>query len=180
LLQQLEQQNHITIFQDECGIQEDLVKTHGRNTKGQRLLGYKTGTKHKKTGIISGYTKLPSKDKYQYIAPFFYNHNCDTLLFNFWLEDILIPEIQLLQNHFPNNPISLVLDNVAYHKSDKTMVLCKENKINLVFQSPYSPDLNPIEHSWNTTKNEIRKYSLSKITFQQKLTNSLLSRTWDV
>ena len=57
----LEINNHIIVFQDECGIQEDLVRTHGRCEKGRRLIGLKTATKHNKTGIIAGYTKLPNE-----------------------------------------------------------------------------------------------------------------------
>ena len=176
----LEINNHIIVFQDECGIQEDLVRTHGRCEKGRRLIGLKTATKHNKTGIIAGYTKLPNEKQYLYISPFYFNDNCDTLLFNFWLENIFIPEVKILQRLYPNNPISLVIDNVPYHKSNKTVALCNENQINLVFQSPYSPDLNPIEPSWNTAKNDIRNCSYIPITFHEKLTKALLSRTWNI
>jgi len=52
------------IYQDESGIQQDLVRESGRIGKNilgksQKLYGEKTGTKHKKTGLISGYKKLP-------------------------------------------------------------------------------------------------------------------------
>ena len=81
------------IHADECGIQEDLLRERGRigkdkNGHAQRLYGEKTGTKHRKTGLIAGYAKLPDKDQYLYIAPMVYNCNCDTVVFNTWLEKI--------------------------------------------------------------------------------------------
>jgi transposase len=180
VLEELENTNHIVIFQDECGIQEDIVRPYGRCARGKVLFGEKLGTKHKRTGIISGYTKLPDKDNYLYIAPYTYSGNCDTILFNHWLKTILVPEVKLLKQYYPDNPISLVMDNVPYHKSKTTENLCQEHNINLVFQSPYSPDLNPIEPSWDTTKNEIRSQSYDDSNFYQKLTKALLTRTWGV
>jgi len=70
------------------------------------------------------------------------------------------------------------MDNVAYHKSKVTKEVLEQNNINLKFQPPYSPDLNPIEPSWNTTKNEIRNQSYTEITFIEKLDNSLNQRSY--
>jgi len=70
------------------------------------------------------------------------------------------------------------MDNVRYHKSEETQELCKQSNINLKFQPPYSPDLNPIEPSWGTTKNEIRNQIHTKESFEDKLCNSLVSRSW--
>jgi len=146
--------------------------------KSQKLYGEKTATKHNRTGIISGYAKLPNTESYRYIAPWIYNDNCDTELFNTWLKQILIPEVKTLQKIYPNNPITFIMDNVAYHKSQETKDICIENNINLKFQPPYSPDLNPIEPSWDTTKNNIRSQLYTEISFQEKLFNSILNRTW--
>jgi DDE superfamily endonuclease len=142
------------------------------------LYAHKTATKHAKTGLISGYAKLPDKDSYKYIAPWIYTDTCDTLLFNTWLECVFIPEIKLLQIEYPNNPVTLIMDNVSYHKSEDTKKLCKENRINLKFQPPYSPDLNPIEPSWNTTKNEIRNLTHTNLSFEDRLCHSLTKRCY--
>jgi transposase len=181
----------ITIFADECGIQEDLVREFGRiqddcnkltpvrqKPKAQKLYGFTTGIKHNKTGVISGYTKMPDEKKYKYIAPWIYTDTCDTLLFNTWLKEILIPEVKLIQITYPYKRINLVLDNVAYHKSQQTREILTSNNINLVFQPPYSPDLNPIEPSWDTLKNNIRSKSYNKELFRDKLCESLVGRSW--
>ena len=153
---------------DECGIEEDLVREYGRiqdkDNKAQRLYGDKTGTKHKKTGVISGYSRLPDKEKYQYIAPMVFSCNCDTEVFNTWITKRLLPTIKLIRQQHPNRSINLVMDNVSYHKSELTKKILIKNNINLVFQPAYSPDLswrgsslgdpdlhfslNPIEPSW--------------------------------
>ena len=74
---ELKENGEITIFQDECGIQEDLVRDRGRiqdkNNKSQKLYGQKTAIKHIKTGLISGYVKLSDHEQYKYIAPMIFN-----------------------------------------------------------------------------------------------------------
>jgi len=65
------------------------------------------------------------------------------------------------------------MENASCHKSKVTKEVLEQNNINLKFQPPYSPDFNPIEPSWNTTKNEIRNQSYTEITFIEKLDNSL-------
>jgi transposase len=175
----------IIIFADECGIQEDINRESGRiqddpiTGKAQKLYDTRTGTTHNKLGLISGYSRLPDQTNYQYIAPWVYDGTCDTSVFNTWLKEVFIPEVKLLRIAYPKNPVALVIDNVAYHKSQRTLDLCNQNGIYLVFQSPYSPDLNPIEPSWNTTKNDIRSQSYLPITFQDKLFNSLNQRSWN-
>jgi Transposase and inactivated derivatives len=39
----------------------------------------------------------------------------------------------------------LVIDNASFHHSDRIEQICSEAGVKLVYLSPYSPDLNPIE-----------------------------------
>jgi transposase len=170
---------------DECGIQEDITREKGRigkseseltkvtkQPKAQRLMGLTTATKHNKTGVISGYAKLPAeinpKNCYQYISPMVYDDTCNANTFNAWK----------LQKLYPDNYIALVLDNVPYHKSIKTKELCEQNGITLIFQPPYSPDLNPIEPSWGNLKDEIRNQIFLLIPFIDKLFSAINRITW--
>lgn len=175
-IKDLEDQNRICIYTDECGIQKDLVRQFGRSERGQRVYGQTTATRHAQTGIVSGYTRLPDQENYNYIAPWIFNCNCNTLVFNTWVEKILIPELKILQNCYPKYRLVVIMDNVSYHKSLETKELLAQAGIELKFQPPYSPDLNPIEPSWNTTKNEIRMQNEG--TFLDKLCNTLRSRAW--
>ena len=66
--------------------------------------------------------------------------NINTAVFNTWIEKIFIPEL-------PENSV-VVMDNAAFHKSQKTMDLLEINGHQIEFLPPYSPDLNPIEQKW--------------------------------
>jgi transposase len=176
---------------DECGIEEDICRESGRvqklkvigangesKLKSQKLYNKRTAIKHSKIGIISGYCKLPNERSYQYVAPWIYKDTCDTVVFNIWLKEVFVPKIHELRKTYKNSLIALVLDNVPYHKSQQTIDICNNNGIYLLFQPPYSPDLNPIEKSWNTTKNSIRSQSYTQLSFQDKLFTTLNDKSW--
>jgi transposase len=46
----------------------------------------------------------------------------------------------------------LVLDNATLHQSRRTQQLVEQAGCTLMFLSPYSPDLNPIEKCWANLK----------------------------
>lgn len=51
----------------------------------------------------------------------------------------------------------VVLDNVGAHKSVAAHEAIKGAGASVIFQPPYSPDLNPIEECWSKFKHEIAK-----------------------
>ena len=77
-----------------------------------------------------------------------YKGTCDTLLFNLWVEEFLVPELK------PGQVV--ILDNATFHKSEKTRKLVEGAGCTLLFLPPYSPDLNPIEIFWANFKAKIR------------------------
>ncbi len=83
------------------------------------------------------------------IAPLCYTGTCDTILFNFWLANFLLPTLN--QGHI------LVMDNATFHKSEETRLLINNAGCELLFLPPYSPDLNPIEKCWANLKSKIKK-----------------------
>jgi transposase len=74
---------------------------------------------------------------------------CDTVLFNTWLEKVLIPNLKPGQ--------VLILDNASFHKSKKSKELVEKAGCKMLFLPPYSPDLNPIEKCWANMKNRMRE-----------------------
>ena len=68
---------------------------------------------------------------------------------NYWLENCLLPTL--------GPGYTIVMDNAAFHKSEKTKILIEKARCNLLFLPPYSPDLNPIEKFWANLKAKIRK-----------------------
>lgn len=72
----------------------------------------------------------------------------DTLVFQAYVDHVLVPELR------PGDIV--VLDNLAAHKADGVRASIDAAGATLVFQSPYSPDLNPIEMAWSKVKAFLR------------------------
>ena len=77
-----------------------------------------------------------------------FNGSCNSEVFNSWIESFLIKE--LIPGQF------VVMDNAAFHKSQKTRELIESVGCKIIFLPPYSPDLNPIEKFWANMKRWIR------------------------
>jgi transposase len=69
-------------------------------------------------------------------------------LFEDWVEQFLIKELTAGQ--------VVIMDNAAFHKSQKTKELIESVGCAVIFLPPYSPDLNPIEKFWPNMKRWIK------------------------
>jgi transposase len=56
-------------------------------------------------------------------------------------------------------PICILLDNARIHIAKKFRALAQELDIHLIYNIPYSPDLNPIEFGWKDFKRDISTYT---------------------
>ena len=54
----------------------------------------------------------------------------------------------------------VIMDNASIHKRKEIRKVIEKAGCHLVYQPPYSPDLNPIEHFWNWLKKKIRSLKL--------------------
>ncbi|MBL3284685.1 IS630 family transposase domain protein [Rickettsiales endosymbiont of Paramecium tredecaurelia] len=77
-----------------------------------------------------------------------FNGSCNTQLIEAWLEKFLIKELKAGQ--------VVIMDNAAFHKSQKVKELIESVGCKLVFLPPYSPDLNPIEKFYANMKRWIK------------------------
>ena len=77
-----------------------------------------------------------------------FNGSCNTELFNNWVEHFLIKELKPGQ--------IVIMDNAAFHRSQKTKDLIESVGCKIIFLPPYSPDLNPIEKFWANMKRWIK------------------------
>lgn len=68
-----------------------------------------------------------------------------------WLDKKLLPKLQRRD--------VLVMDNLAAHHDRRVAELCRERGVRLIYQPPYSPDLNPIEPAWALQKQHVRRYA---------------------
>jgi len=118
-------------------------------------MGAISGKRYQRESFIAG--KLESK----ILAPFCYQGTCNTDLFNYWLEYILLPELM------PG--FTLIMDNATFHKSQKTQELIEKSGCEVLFLPPYSPDLNPIEIFWANFKKSVQQ----KLTILKNLSKAI-------
>lgn len=70
-------------------------------------------------------------------------------IFEAWIETQLAPTLS------PGDVV--ILDNVAFHKSERAAQMVKARGAWLLFLPAYSPDLNPIEMAFSKLKALLRK-----------------------
>ena len=111
------------IYIDESGINKYVFRPFARAKIGKIILGAISGKRYQRESFIAG--KLESK----ILAPFCYQGTCNTDLFNYWLENILLPEL--------TPGFTLIMDNATFHKSHKTQELIEKSGCKILFLPPY-------------------------------------------
>lgn len=149
---------HDIVYVDETGFAPGTSRSHGYAIKGQRLYGDFDSCKRPRTSLVGGY--LSGK----LIAPMLFDGTCNTVTFNTWLEEHLLPSLK------PQSVI--VMDNATFHKSQETRDIIKQAGCYVLFLPPYSPHLNPIEKLWANIK-RAWKYDLD-----HSLENIIISRKY--
>ena len=118
-----------------------MYREHCRAHKGEQVYASVPGQKFESCSIVAG------KCEKEILAPFGYTGTCNSELFLKWLKEMLVPNLK-------KNQI-VIMDNASIHKSPKIKEAIEEAGCALVYQPPYSPDLNPIEHFWAHLKKKI-------------------------
>ncbi|MDM8568570.1 transposase [Thiotrichales bacterium HSG1] len=52
----------------------------------------------------------------------------------------------------------IIMDNASFHKSIETELLIEKSGCLLLFLPAYSPEFNPIEHTWASLKRYIKRF----------------------
>jgi hypothetical protein len=73
--------------------------------------------------------------------------------FESFFKHFVLPEL----NPYPGPNSIVVIDNARIHNRRKLFDMCFSKGALLLFLSPYSPDMNPIEKFWATTKMHLKK-----------------------
>ena len=131
------------VYSDETGIDDDEVPMTGWAPKGERCHA------EKKAERMTRYNITAALNLNLLFAPFLFEGYSNASTYETYVEHVLAPALK------PG--MVVVIDNARFHKSKKVIELIEAVGCKVIFLPPYSPDLNPIEHWWNTIKNAIRK-----------------------
>jgi transposase len=129
-----------TYYVDETGIDKYIFRENVRAKKGVKVYSKIRGKKFERLSIVAG------KSGDNIACPMVYNGTADAALFECWFERFC--------KKISGN-IS-VMDNASIHRKEKLFEIAKQHNVTLIFQPPYSPDLNKIEKFWAWLKKEIR------------------------
>ena len=135
------------MYLDETGFEKDAPRTHGWSRKGTRTYGKISGNRRPRTSLIAAQLGK------NLLAPLLLSGTVNTVVFNAWVEQFLLPEL--------GQPSVIIMDNAAFHKHPTTRELIENAGHKLLYLPPYSPDLNPIEHRWAAIKALRRRTGLS-------------------
>jgi len=68
-----------------------------------------------------------------------------------WLGSKLLPKLK--------HGDVIVMDNLPAHKDPRVVPICRARGVRVLYQPPYSPDLNPIESAWALQKQHVRRHA---------------------
>ena len=126
------------VYIDETGFDAQCYRDHGWGFKGQKIHGERSGKRWHRTSLLLAQRGL------ERFAPMLFTGTCTAVLFNAWLEKFLVPQLKAGQ--------TVIMDNAAIHKSQRTREIIESAACQLLFLPPYSPDFNPIEKTFGFLK----------------------------
>lgn len=110
---------------------------------GERCNAKKKGIRKKRYNITA------ALNMGKLFAPFIFEGYSNSDVYESYVEQVLVPSLK------PG--MVVIIDNARFHKSKTIIQLIQNAGCRLLFLPPYSPDLNPIEHSWAAIKSGIRR-----------------------
>lgn len=131
------------VYLDEAGVDNTEDYAYGYCPRSERFHALKLGHRTERISMVAAWCER------QVLAPMTFQGHCDTVLFETWVEQFLVPVLQSGQ--------VVVLDNASFHKSQRTQELIEQAGCRVLFLPPYSPDLNKIEKFWARLKHYLRK-----------------------
>jgi len=72
--------------------------------------------------------------------------------------DDFVKDLLPFCGRYPEPNSVLVMDNASFHHTSSIIELCREAGVKVLFLSPYSPDLNPIEELFSQLKTFVRRH----------------------
>lgn len=133
------------VFIDETGILLGATRTHARSPYGTRVYDFQPFYHGEKVTVIGAI----SCEKILAIMTINGSMNGD--VFKVYIEKCLLPQLWA--------GAVVVMDNLTAHKIKEIIPLIESVGAKVLYQSPYSPDFNPIESWWSQLKSFVRTFS---------------------
>ena len=97
------------------------------------------------------------------------NYQCHLYEMPWQNSDEVLKAFQTFLRAYPDKRICVIWDNAPFHKSKQIREQLKKKgileRVHLIAMPPYAPDHNPIEHVWNTAKQDVA--NIQQDTFEQ-------------
>jgi transposase len=129
------------VFVDETGTNTAMTRAYGRAPQGERVVGTVPGQ-------WKSVTRIAALRLSGVVAPLAFEGATDTLAFQTYTEQALVPELQ------PGDGV--IWDNLKPHQDAQVKQLIEQAGAELVPLPPYSSDLTPIEELWSKVKGILR------------------------
>lgn len=133
------------VFIDEMGVLLGLTRTHARSPHGSRVYDFKPFYRGAKVTVIGAISLK------QVLAVMTLKGSMNGNAFKVFVEKCLLPQLW--------EGAVVVMDNLPAHKVEEIKPLIESVGASVLYQSPYSPDFNPIEHWWSQLKTFLRQFS---------------------
>ena len=131
------------MFIDETSTNTKLTKRTGWSPRGERLRASAP------FGTWQTQTFIAALRCHGLTAPWIVDRPMNRQIFEVYVETQLAPTLQ--------KGDIVIMDNVAFHKSEKVDDLIRDRQAWRLFLPAYSPDLNPIEMAYSKLKALLRK-----------------------
>lgn len=130
------------IFIDESGSHVAMTRTHGWGPIGKRVHGVVPRNRGRVTTLL-GALSIDGVEAMMTVEG-----GTTAEVFLKFIDEHLAPRLK--------EGDVVVMDNLGAHHANGVHERIEARGAGVVFQPPYSPDLNPIEHAWSKIKTELR------------------------
>ena len=129
------------VYIDETGLQTQMYRQYARSKRGKRVNIRISGKRHARIGLVAALCEDAL------LAPHTYSGTMKASVFEDWFEEDLLKTL-------PKDHV-IIMDNAAFHKKEVLYQIAKKYSQELIFLPPYSPEYNPIEHTWSALKRKV-------------------------
>lgn len=137
-LKAYEQDNRAIIHLDESGFKSHDYRPYAYAPKGHKCHDTYNWQLKNMTNAIGAIHNG------QLFSVGLYDCSINSNIFHHWVNTLLLPQL-------PKNSV-IVMDNATFHKRQDIQSLIEDGGHTILWLPPYSPDLNPIEHTWAWVK----------------------------